>query len=393
MSQVRRSSRFDVRGKPHEQPPRPRLVYVVSDDRYFLSHCLTMARAARAAGFEVHVATRVTEDGDRLRGEEFVVHRMAFRRGRTGLVRALRTVLALRRLYRAVNPAIVHYVTVPLSLPGIVAATGFAFAAVHGVGDLARRFAAPGINFRLLRRVGRAVLRRGVNAPRAVALVQSPDDRDVLTSLGIKPARVILISGCGVDCDRFRPVPEPDGPVTVAFTGRMTAGKGLRTLVEAHRILEDSGVQSEILLAGQPDPDDPDAVPQIEVAGWGREPGITWLGHVADMSRVWRRAHVAALPARSCEGVPQSLLEAAAFGRPLIATDVPGCRDLVVHEKTGLLVPVDDAAALAAAILRLMRAPPQRVRFGVAARRLVDGRYSDSVVGPAAVALYRGLLT
>jgi glycosyltransferase involved in cell wall biosynthesis len=171
----------------------------------------------------------------------------------------------------------------------------------------------------------------------------------------------------------------------------MVADKGVRTLVQAQRILLDSGIQSELLLAGTPDPDDPTCIPQIEVAGWGAEPGITWLGHVADISTVWRRAHIAVLPARGSEGVPKSLLEAAAFGRPLIATDVSGCREIVIHEKTGLLVPVDDPGALAAAILRLVRSPAQRVLYGVAERRLVDERFAADLVGPATVDLYRRL--
>jgi glycosyltransferase involved in cell wall biosynthesis len=381
-----RPSRFDARGQP------PRIVYVVSEGWYFLSHCLTMARAAQAAGFEIHVVTHVAEEAEHIRAEDFAVHAIHFKRGKLAPLRALRSILALRRLYRAIDPAIVHHVTLQPSLLGIVASSGFRFAAVHAVGGLARRFVTPGRNRRLLRRGGRIVLRRGLNRHRAVGLVQSPEDQDVLTTLGVKPDRIALIPGSGVDSDRFRPVPEPDGPVTVAFAGRMVADKGVRTLVQAQRILLDSGIHSELLLAGTPDPGDLTSIPQIEVAGWGAEPGITWLGHVADISAVWRRAHVAVLPARGGEGVPKSLLEAAAFGRPLIATDVPGCRDIVIHEKTGLLVPVDDPGALAAAILRLVRSPSQRVLYGVAARRLVDERFAADLVGPAAVALYRRLL-
>jgi glycosyltransferase involved in cell wall biosynthesis len=382
-----RPSRFDARA----QPP-PRIIYVVSEDRYFLSHCLTMARAAQAAGFEIHIAAHVTEEAAHIRAEDFVIHAIRFRRGRLAPLRALRSILALRRLYRAVDPAIVHHVTLRPSLLGIVASAGFKFGAVHAIGGLARRFITPRLNRRLLRRGSRLVLRRGLNRRRAVGLVQSPEDQDVLATLGVKPEHIALIPGSGVDSDRFRPVPEPDGPVTVAFAGRMVGDKGVRTLIQAHRILEDSGVRSELLLAGTPDPDDRGSIPQIEVAGWGSEPGITWLGHVPDISTVWRRAHIAVLPARGGEGVPKSLLEAAAFGRPLIATDVPGCRDIVIHEKTGLVVPVDDPGALAAAILRLVRSPPQRVRFGVAARRLVDERFAADLIGPATVALYRRLL-
>lgn len=398
MSEVKRRSRSDVRvapqAPPEPDPPRPRIVYVVADDRYFLSHCLTMAQAARTAGFAVHVAGRVTEAADRIRSLGYVVHPMPFRTGRVGPARALGVVRALRRLWRDQDPAIVHHVALELSLPGIVAALGFSFAAVHGVGGLGRRYPPSPTGRRWQGGVvGRTVLRRGLNRRRAIGLVQSSEDREALTALGVEADHVVVMPGSGVDCDRFRPVPEPDGPVTAAFAGRMTAEGGARTLVEAHRILDDAGVQTAILLAGQPDPDDPLAIPQIEVAGWGREPGVTWLGHVDDIAKVWRRAHIAVLPAQACEGVPRSLLEAAACGRPLIATDVPGCRDVVEHEKTGLLVPADDAAALAGAILRLARSPPQRVRYGVAARRLVEARFCDAHVGAAAVALYRSLVT
>jgi glycosyltransferase involved in cell wall biosynthesis len=385
MSEVMQPLPLDSRARPTP----PRILYVASDDWYFLSHCLTMAQAARAAGFEIHVAANVPEDA--VRGQDFTLHALRFRRGKQSPWRTLRTILALRRLYRTVDPAIVHHVTLRLTLLGIVASFGFRFGAVHAMGGLARRFITPRTR-RLLRRASRLVLLRGLNRRRAVALVQSPEDRDVLTGLGVDPQRIALIPGSGVDADRFRPIPEPDGPVTVAFAGRMIADKGVRTLIEAQRILQDAGIQSELLLAGTPDPADPSSIPQIEVAGWGSEPGITWLGHVDDIAAVWRHAHVAVLPARCGDGVPKSLLEAAAFGRPLIATDLPGCREIVIHEKTGLLVPVDDPGALAAAILRLVRSPAQRVRYGVTARRLVDERFAADLVGQATVALYRGLL-
>jgi glycosyltransferase involved in cell wall biosynthesis len=387
MSEVMRPSTLDARARP----PPPRILYVASEDWYFLSHCLAMAQAARASGFEIHVAANMTEDAATVRAHDFTLHPLRFRSRKLTPLRTLRTVMTLRRLYRTVDPAIVHHVTLRLTLLGIVASFGFRFAAVHAIGGLARRFIAPRTK-RLLRRASRLVLRRGLNRRRAMALVQSPEDREVLMGFGVDPQRIALIPGSGVDADRFRPIPEPDGPVTVAFAGRMIADKGVRTLIAAQRILYDSGINSELLLAGTPDPADPSSIPQIEVAGWGSEPGITWLGYVDDIAAVWRRAHVAVLPARSGDGVPKSLVEAAAFGRPLIATDLPGCREIVIHEKTGLLVPVDDPGTLAAAILRLVRSPAQRVRYGVAARRLVDERFAADLVGQATVALYRGLL-
>src|SRR6266851_5679851 len=212
---------------------------------------------------------------------------------------------------------------------------------------------APSATRRWLRPGRRLLLRLGLKRRRAAGLVQTPDDREALARLGVKPERIALIPGAGIDADRLRPIPEPDGQVTVAFAGQMAVDNGVRTLIEAQRILRASGIQSDLLLAGTPDPADLTSIPQIEVAGWGRESGVTWLGHVPDIATVWRRAHIAVLPSRGGEGVPKGLLEAAAFGRPLIATDVPGCREIVIHEKTGLLVPVDDPQALASAILRL----------------------------------------
>jgi glycosyltransferase involved in cell wall biosynthesis len=371
----------------------PRLLYIVTEDFYFLSHCLLMARAARFSGFEIHVASNAGEDAAKLREEGFFLHPVRFSRGWRPLFRNLRTILTLRHLYRVIDPVIVHHVAMQPTSLGILAALAFKFAVVYSVAGLGDIFVAPSAKRRALRRGSRLLLRFGLNRRRAVGLVQNPDDRDVLTGLGVKPERIALIAGSGIDADRFRPIPEPDGQVTVAFAGRMLADKGVHALIEAQRILRVSGIQSDLLLAGTPDPANPTSIPQIEVAGWGREPGVTWLWHVDDIATVWRRAHIAVLPSRGGEGVPKSLLEAAAFGRPLIATDVPGCREIVIHEKTGLLVPVDDPPALAAAILRLVRSSPQRVRFGVAARRLIDERFAADLVGQATVALYQRILT
>jgi glycosyltransferase involved in cell wall biosynthesis len=386
MAEVRRQSKLDARARP-----APRLLYVVAEDWYFLSHRLPMARAAYSAGFEVHVATNVGEDAEQIRQEGFIVHPVRFVRGRLSPFRTLRTILALRKVYRTVDPAIVHYVAMQPTILGIVASFGRrGFASVYAITGLGHTFIADTGKARSLRRGIRVLLRVGLNRRRAIGLVQNPDDREMLLEIGVKPEHIALIPGSGIDADQLRPMPEPDGPVTVAYVGRMLDDKGVRTLMAAHRMLRSSNIACALLLAGTPDPANPASVSQIEVAGWGREPGVTWLGQVADIAMVWRRAHIAVLPSRR-EGLPKSLLEAAACGRPLIATDVPGCREIVIHDKTGLLVPVDDPQALAAAILRLVRSSQQRVRFGVAARRLVDDRFSADIIGKATVALYQRL--
>jgi glycosyltransferase involved in cell wall biosynthesis len=162
-------------------------------------------------------------------------------------------------------------------------------------------------------------------------------------------------------------------------------------LVAAHRLLRRKGVAVALLIAGTPDPANPASVSQAEAEAWGREPGVTWLGHVDDIATVWARAHMAVLPSRR-EGLPKSLLEAAACGRPMVATDVPGCREVAIQNETGLLVPPDDADALAAAIEQLAGSPDLRARFGRAARRLAEERFAADAIGRAVLGLYLRLV-
>jgi glycosyltransferase involved in cell wall biosynthesis len=371
--------------------PAPRLLYVVTEDWYFLSHRLPMARAARAAGFEVHVATNVGDDADAIEREGFTLHPVRFVRGRMSPFRNIGTILALRKIYRAVAPAIIHHVALQATVLGIVAAFGRGAAKVYAITGLGHAFIAGSGKARFMQRVIRRLLRFGLNRHRAVGLVQNPDDRDMLAEVGVKPDHIVIIPGSGIDADRLRPIPEPEGPVTIAYVGRMLDDKGVRNLIAAFRIVRAANKECRLLLAGSPDPANPGSIPQSELAAWGREGGVTWLGQVADIATIWQRAHIAVLPSRR-EGLPKSLLEAAACGRPLIATDVPGCREVVIADKTGLLVPVDDPKPLAEAMERLVRSSQQRIRLGVAARRLVDERFAADLIGKATVELYQSLL-
>jgi glycosyltransferase involved in cell wall biosynthesis len=183
------------------------------------------------------------------------------------------------------------------------------------------------------------------------------------------------------------PMPEPDGPMTVGFAGRLLTAKGIRALVAAHRLLQARGLDVRLLIAGDPDPANPDSVRLEEAQQWNSEPGITWLGHVEDIAALWRRSHIAALPSHR-EGLPKSLLEAAACGRPLVATDAPGCREIVIPDQTGLLAPIEDPEALADAIGELAVSQGLRMRYGAAARQLVVEKMSAHSVGAAIVALY-----
>ena len=375
---------------PNQAKMPPKLAYLVTEDWYFLSHRLPMARAAQAAGFEVHVLTRIGEGRARIEADGFVAHGLDWVRKETGAGQLIQTVRQLRGFLQEIQPQVLHNIALKPALIGGLAVRGLRGLAVinniNGLGYLSGGAAGW---------LKRQALGRGLglllNRPRTLSVVQNPEDFTALAAFGVAQHRLRLIAGSGVDTDRLRPGPEPQGPVTVAYVGRLLADKGLRSLIAAHRLLRARGLAIELLLAGTPDPENPTSISIAEIEGWAGEPGITWLGHVTDIASVWARSHIAVLPSRR-EGLPLSLLEASACGRPMIATDVPGCREVVVHGETGLLVPLDEPAFLADAIEQLVGDVALRQRLGTAARMRAETVFSTKIVQAQIAALYLDLL-
>lgn len=371
---------------------RPRLLYLVSEDWYFLSHRLPMARAARDAGFDVHVATRVAGGGAAIATEGFTLHPLTWRRGSTNPAEFIRAVTEVRRVYRALAPDLVHQVAFWPSIVGSLAAAGLGTRRVSALAGLGFAFTSKTLKARAVRAVLRPFMRHLLSGPRATVLVQNPDDLAAMTALGIARERIFLIPGSGVDTNRMRVLPEPPAPVTMAYVGRLLDDKGLRTLVDAQTLLASRGETIRLLIAGEADPANPASIPKSEIDDWRRQPMIEVLGHVADIAGLWARSHIAVLPSRR-EGLPKSLLEAAACGRPIVATDVPGCREIARQDVNALLVPVDDAQALAAAVQRLAHDPDMRARFAAASRSLAEREFSSARIGPEIIKLYRAMLS
>jgi mannose/cellobiose epimerase-like protein (N-acyl-D-glucosamine 2-epimerase family)/glycosyltransferase involved in cell wall biosynthesis len=368
-----------------------RVIYLVTEDWYFMSHRLPMARAARDAGFEVHVATRVDRHGGAIEAEGFHLHPISWRRGSLDPRDLVRVVREVRRLYRSIKPDLAHHVALPATVVGSLAATGLPIVCLNAMTGLGTMFSSDTVKVRLVRTALTLALRRLLNRDRSATLVQNLDDRAVMERLGVDGARIALIPGSGVDIDKMTPKPEPPGPVIVVFVGRLVESKGVRTLLAAHARLRQRGRQIQLLLAGTPDPGNPMSIPARDIEAWGERPDVTHLGFVEDIGALWASAHIAVLPSHR-EGMPLSLLEAAACGRPLVATDVPGCRDIARPDVNAFLVPRDDAEALADAIDRLALNPELRQRFGRASRHLVEQNFSSRRIGADLVKLYRRLL-
>ncbi|MCP1750213.1 glycosyltransferase family 4 protein [Bradyrhizobium elkanii] len=376
---------------PLEIKLKGRILYIVNEDWAFLLNRLPMARAARDAGLEVHVATNVSSGAASIKAENFVLHQIPFQRGQRAMLTAAAALKAIREVERAIKPSIVHHSGVQCCVFGSLAALDQRFPVVNAITGLGYIFTSSSSQSRLLKRVLTRLLPWLLNRSRSYTIVQNPDDREALMALGAKPDRMTLIPGSGVDDESLQPLPEPAGPITIGFAGRLLVDKGIRTLVRAHGLLRDQGHDINLIIAGNPDPANPSSVSHEEIEAWIARPGITWLGHIDNIASLWRASHIAALPSYR-EGLPGALMEAAACGRPLIATDTPGCREIVLADQTGLLVPLEDPIALASAILRLAEAPELRARFGAAARRRVSERFSARIIGYTITQLYGDIL-
>ena len=370
---------------------KPRLLFVVTEDWYFLSHRIVLARAAQADGWEVHLATRVGEHAKRLRDEGIIVHPLTWNRRSKNPFKEFKALVALIRVCRTVRPAIVHYVAMKMIVYGalcqLFAPPSYVVNAVSGLGSV---FSVASLRTRILRTIVNTVLSLFLRRQNGIVVVQNPDDGDFFRERKFVPRDGIrLIPGAGIDTERFRPGPEPAGDRIIAsVVARMLWDKGIAETVEAARLLKSRGVPVLLRLIGPPDPENPNSVSADRLQEWQDEGIVDWMGARSDIEQVWAESHIAVL-ASYREGLPRSLLEAAACGRPMVTTDTSGCRMLVKHDQNGLIVPVADAGALADAIERLANEPDLRSRYGNRAREMVLESFSDAVIIDAFLALYR----
>jgi len=367
----------------------PKILYFAVEDWLFCQHFLPMARAARAAGFDVAVATRVRKHAERIAGEGFRVISLESERRSLGPIEILRSLIRTARIIRAERPDLVHCINLRMVVLGGLAAK---FARAHtlvlaptGLGHL---WIANGAIERLARMAVRAIVGHVLRGPRTHYLFENAEDP---REFGLDPrgADVTLVGGAGVDPADFPASPEPPSPpVKIAVVARMLKPKGIAESVAAVRRAQAAGVSIELHLFGEPDPSNRTSFTGTDLETWASEPGIHWHGATADVAAVWRDHHVALLLSYR-EGLPLSLVEASAAARPIVATDVTGCREVVRDGIEGFLVPLGNVDAAVNALVRLARDAALRARMGAAARARFGERYAVDQVMTTVGALYQ----
>ncbi len=373
---------------------QPRVLLVVNADWYFWSHRLRLAKALQASGCEVVVAA-APERGYARKIEEqglrFIP--LPLLRRSTAIHRELVTLHALFATYRRERPDLVHHVTIKPVLYGSLVARAVGIPRViNAIPGLGYMFLGHGWRGWLRRRAASLGYRLALHGDWVRVIFQNPDDRVLFVSRGLVPERrALVLRGAGVDVDRFGPGPEPAGIPVVLLASRLLWDKGLRELIEATRRLKRERVTCRVVLVGAPDPENPKSVPPETIRAWEAEGLIEWWGLREDMPEILRAANLVVLPSYR-EGVPKILLEAAACGRAIVATDVPGCREIVRDGENGMLVPPRDVDRLTTAIRTLLSDPFLRAEMGARGRKIVVDEFSDEQVVTQTLAVYRQLL-
>jgi glycosyltransferase involved in cell wall biosynthesis len=375
---------------------KQRLMLVVNDLRYFISHRLPIAQAALKSGLDVHVAYGELGGAEvgALNALGLTLHFVPIQRGGTNPFADLRSVILLWTLFRRVRPDLVHLVTIkPVLYGGIAARLARVPAVVSAMAGLGFVFIEQGgVKAAVLRRVIKPMFGWALGHPRQTLIFQNPDDRDrVLTITKVLSQQVRLIRGSGIDLKACPAVPEPEGIPIVAMASRLLRDKGVLEFVDAARVLRKRGVLARFWLIGEPDLANPASVTPEEVAAWQAEGVVECLGHRKDVPSLYAQAHIVTLPSYR-EGLPKSLIEAAACGRAVVTTNVPGCRDAIEPDVSGLLVPPRDAVALADALERLIQDSGLRQSMGQAGRALAEREFGIEKVVAAHLQIYQELM-
>lgn len=367
---------------------------IINVDWFFLSHRLAIAKAAVAAGWEVHVATSLTDQARRLDGHGFVVHNIPMHRSSWSPIGLLRTVVLFVRLIRSVRPEVVHLVTIkPVLLGGIAARVTRVPGVVFAVSGLGHVFVARGLLGRLRRALVLVLYKLAMNRRQKVVIFQNDVDEAELLKLGcVNKEQVVRLPGSGFDVDGYSVSDVPCGPPVFLMASRLLRTKGVLEFASAAAEISEEGVPAEFWLVGAPDPLNPEGLSMQEVEELKRSPYLEVLGHRSDVPDLMRSAAVVVLPSYYGEGLPKVLIEAAAAGRAVITTDSPGCRDAIEDRVTGLLVPERDIEGLAQAMKTLATNREMLEAFGHNGRQRAEAMFRIQDVVAKHLQIYDGLV-
>jgi glycosyltransferase involved in cell wall biosynthesis len=350
-----------------------KIILFANTDWYLYNYRLPLARALRARGDELVLLSPPGRYGELLQKDGFRWQPFPLERKGMNPLAELLTIFRLVGVFRNEKPALVHFFTIKAVLYGSIAAR------LAGVPRIVNAITGLGYIFSdaspLLRLIVTTLYRLSLGGTRVI--FQNPDDLEVfIQNRLISRDQAFLIPGSGVDVEVFRPSPEPDGEPVVLLAGRLLRSKGIPEFVEAARRLRGAGIRARFVIVGEPYPDNPDSIQPQELVDWQTEGVVETWGWHDDMAAVIAQAAIICLPTTYKEGLPRLLIEAGACGRPVVTTDIPGCRMVVRNGENGEMIPPGDVSALAAALKTLLDDPALRQKMGRRGREIVEQEFS-----------------
>jgi len=370
-----------------------RLLFLVTEDWYFWSHRLALAREAQRNKYSVIVATRVQEHQQRILLEGFTLISIGMLRRNKNPFTELYSLFELIHIYRTEHPDIVHHVGMkPVAYGSLAARVARVPRVVNAIAGMGYVFSSARIKAKIYRLFIKLILSMLLNRSNTRTIFQNPEDQNILIQTGVVRSELTrLIRGSGVDPKVYAPTSEPDGLITVILATRMIWDKGIKEFVEAARLLRSKQIRARFVLIGDSDGRNPAAVPASQLEAWSRSGDVEWWGKRGNMPEVFAASHIVCLPSAYGEGIPKVLIEAASCGRPIVTTNSPGCREIVRNNENGFLVPIRDHIALANALQTLIQDPKLRKRMGVRGREIVLEEFTEEKIVGETLLLYDSL--
>jgi glycosyltransferase involved in cell wall biosynthesis len=368
-----------------------KLLFVVNVDWFFVSHRLPIALAAMEQGYEVHLACALTDKAEQLKALGIRLHALPLSRSGTSVKSEVKSFYHIYQLIKQVRPDVIHMVTIkPVLYAGIASRLLSVNTRVASISGLGFVFMAHGVKAAILRSLVSKLYRLALHRENTQVIFQNPNDRDLfLKQRIIKSEQVTMIRGSGVSLEQYPVQPEPAGTAVVMLVARLLTDKGVLEFVEAARQLKAKQTQVRMVLVGDTD-ENPKSVSSSQLEEWTKQGIVEHWGYSTNVAETMAKSHIVVLPSYR-EGLPKSLIEAAACGRAVITTDVPGCRDAITPQVTGLLIPVKNAQALADAIELLVNNSNKRQQMGLAGRALAEQAFTIENVIQSHLMIYGGM--
>jgi len=357
------------------------------------NHRLALAEAVRERGADVSLLAPRDRYAEKLKSAGFQWTEVNLDRKSTDPLTEFRSLVQITRVLRRLKPDLIHNFTLKPVIYGSLASLVLGVPAlVNSITGLGYFFSTQGETLAFKRALVRPLLRMALSIGNRTTVFQHQGDLDAYKGMRVVPSsKATIIPGSGIDVDQFRPRPEPEDPVVVLMAGRMLWDKGVAVIADASRMLKNQGNSFRVALVGQPDPGNPSSISETQLRDWEREGVAEWWGYRDDMPDVYGSCHIVVLPSFA-EGVPRVLLEAAAMGKPLIASDLPGCREVISDGENGYLFPAGDARALADSISSLVHDRKLRQKMGEKGRDIVLERFTNEIINERTVQVYQELL-